>query len=32
VDGAAGPHCRLEVCELADSDYERELEKGNWIW
>ena len=22
------PHCRLEVCELADSDYERELEKG----
>ncbi|WP_139459581.1 LysR family transcriptional regulator [Aeromonas veronii] len=21
-------HCRLEVCELADSDYERELEKG----
>ena len=26
------PHCRLEVCELADSDYERELEKGNWIW
>ncbi|MFM5432906.1 LysR substrate-binding domain-containing protein [Aeromonas veronii] len=24
----AAPHCRLEVCELADSDYERELEKG----
>ncbi|QFI53287.1 LysR family transcriptional regulator [Aeromonas simiae] len=23
------PHCRLEVCELADSDYERELEKGD---
>ncbi|HHQ4895242.1 LysR substrate-binding domain-containing protein [Aeromonas veronii] len=22
------PHCRLEVCELADSNYERELEKG----
>ena len=22
------PHCRLEMCELADSDYERELEKG----
>ena len=22
------PHCRLEVCELAASDYERELEKG----
>jgi len=22
------PHCRLEVCELADSSYERELEKG----
>ncbi|HEH9429191.1 TPA: LysR family transcriptional regulator, partial [Aeromonas sobria] len=22
------PHCRLEVCDLADSDYERELEKG----
>lgn len=21
-------HCRLEVCELADSNYERELEKG----
>lgn len=24
----AAPHCRLEVCELADSDYELELEKG----
>ncbi|MFQ2823114.1 LysR family transcriptional regulator [Aeromonas allosaccharophila] len=23
------PHCRLEVCELADSNYERELEKGD---
>ncbi|MFM5683013.1 LysR substrate-binding domain-containing protein [Aeromonas veronii] len=22
------PQCRLEVCELADSNYERELEKG----
>lgn len=22
------PHCRIELCELADSDYERELEKG----
>ena len=22
------PHCRLEVCELAASNYERELEKG----
>ncbi|MFB2863597.1 LysR substrate-binding domain-containing protein [Aeromonas sp. MdU4] len=24
----AAPHCRLEVCELANSNYERELEKG----
>jgi len=25
------PHCRLEVCELADSDYERELGPGELV-